>query len=147
MIDCVIEPGRRVEADELPQSVKRVVAKATTAGWSVLTTMGRSHVPDTSHYGADGDWDRLLRYTNDELVLGEGGVPELTPTGKQRVRKVPSEVLVEIDWVRLCVHRPGRLGYAWWTRDAREQKWKPDQGIFNNGAGMVNITAWAKELA
>lgn len=148
-LQTVVVAPHPIEPDALPRSARQVAARLLKAGWALDCRAGTAHEADRTHFGPDGEPDRLAEYVTKEPLFGEDGQPVLTETGKQAHKEVRTGVPIIYDWVSLHVgrlERDGRItarGFATWERDHRSNHWKGRKGwVFGADMPMVGVKAW-----
>ncbi len=95
--------ARPAEPDEIPKTAKTMVEYARSLGWSVRTMYARGVPPE-----ADGSPTYV---TVKQPVMGEGGQPVLTPTGRPKMEHVKTDELLKVDVVAVVARR-GKRGLA-----------------------------------
>jgi hypothetical protein len=145
LVTVVVAP-HEIEPDALPRSARQAYNRLRAAGLPVRCWGGTAHESDRTHFGPDGEPDRLAEYVDKEPVPSEDGQPVLTPTGKQAMREVPTGIPVTYDWVSLHVGDPSR-GFATWERDHRADQWKGRVGwVFGAAMPMLGVKAWEEAM-
>lgn len=101
-------PMVEVDLDDaaVPSKARTMALAAMHHGWTIGLTRTRG-TPLTAHGKSKAETVR-------EYLTGEGGRPELSPTGKPRFRNVSTGRPLVVDCVALRMARDGVRLVAWW---------------------------------